>query len=192
MCDRQVALAADATIRSTVKAHNGIGFTPWPSQVNRLPMVLLRCCLVVPRWLPPCQARRGARPLKPVKGLYPTAEARGFYALPHNEYMTHRQWEARALELARCVLGRTRPNPAVGAVLVRDDTVVGEGATQPAGGPHAEIIALGTAGERARGATLYVTLEPCCHHGRTPHCTDAIRAAGVAEVRYAIGAPNPQ
>jgi len=106
--------------------------------------------------------------------------------------MTHRQWEARALELARSVLGRTRPNPAVGAVLVRDDTVVGEGATQPAGGPHAEIIALGTAGERARGATLYVTLEPCCHHGRTPPCTDAIRAAGVAEVRYAIGDPNPQ
>src|SRR5207237_3413512 len=112
--------------------------------------------------------------------------------LHHNEYMTDREWVARALELARSVLGRTRPNPAVGAVLVRDGTVVGEGATQPAGGPHAEIIALGTAGERARGATLYVTLEPCCHHGRTPPCTDAIRAAGVAEVRYAIGDPNPQ
>jgi diaminohydroxyphosphoribosylaminopyrimidine deaminase/5-amino-6-(5-phosphoribosylamino)uracil reductase len=106
--------------------------------------------------------------------------------------MAERQWEARALELARSVLGRTRPRPAVGAVLVRDDTVVGEGATQPPGGPHAEIMALRAAGERARGATLYVTLEPCCHHGRTPPCTDAIKAAGVAEVRYAIGDPNPQ
>src|SRR5437016_13422592 len=111
--------------------------------------------------------------------------------LQHNEYMTDRRWEARALELARSVLGRTRPNPAVGAVLVRDDTVVGEGATQPAGGPHAEIIALGAAGEEACGATRYVTLEPCCHHGRTPPCTDAIRAAGVAEVRYAVEDPNP-
>src|SRR5437588_2017174 len=104
--------------------------------------------------------------------------------------MTHRQWEVRALELARSVLGRTRPNPAVGAVLVRDGTVVGEGATRPPGGPHAEIIALRAAGERARGAILFVTLEPCCHHGRTPPCTDAIRAAGIRRVVVASDDPS--
>ena len=75
---------------------------------------------------------------------------------------------ARALQLARGVVGRTSPNPAVGAVLVRDGRVVGEGATHPPGGPHAEIVALRMAGAQARGATLYVTLEPCSHHGRTP------------------------
>ncbi len=98
---------------------------------------------------------------------------------------------ARALQLARRVLGRTSPNPAVGAVLVRDGVVVGEGATHPPGGPHAEIVALRAAGDRARGATLYVTLEPCSHHGRTPPCADALIAAGVAAVHYVIGDPNP-
>ncbi len=98
---------------------------------------------------------------------------------PPGEFM------ARALELARGVAGTTSPNPAVGAVVVRDGRIVGEGATRPPGGPHAEIVALETAGEAARGATLYVTLEPCCHQGRTPPCTDAIIRAGVAEVRFA-------
>ena len=99
---------------------------------------------------------------------------------------------ARALELARAVLGTTSPNPAVGAVVVRDGRIVGEGATQPPGGPHAEVMALRAAGEATRGATLYVTLEPCCTHGRTPPCTDAILAAGITEVVVATGDPDPR
>ncbi|MBI3968580.1 MAG: bifunctional diaminohydroxyphosphoribosylaminopyrimidine deaminase/5-amino-6-(5-phosphoribosylamino)uracil reductase RibD [Chloroflexi bacterium] len=97
----------------------------------------------------------------------------------------------RALALARLALGRTSPNPAVGAVVVCDDEVIGEGFTQPPGGPHAEVVALRQAGERARGATLYVTLEPCGHFGRTPPCSDAIVAAGIRRVHYAVADPNP-
>ena len=97
----------------------------------------------------------------------------------------------RALALAETVAGSTSPNPAVGAVLLRDGELVGEGATQPPGGPHAEIVALREAGPRARGATLYVTLEPCSHHGRTPPCADAIVQAGVREVHFAIPDPSP-
>ncbi|MCG0276914.1 MAG: bifunctional diaminohydroxyphosphoribosylaminopyrimidine deaminase/5-amino-6-(5-phosphoribosylamino)uracil reductase RibD [Thermanaeromonas sp.] len=98
----------------------------------------------------------------------------------------------RALELARQGLGRTRPNPAVGAVVVRDCKIVGEGYHQKAGTPHAEIHALKAAGEMARGATLYVTLEPCCHYGRTPPCTEAIKAAGIRKVVIAMPDPNPK
>lgn len=98
----------------------------------------------------------------------------------------------RAVELARMALGSVSPNPAVGAVLVKDGKVVGEGHTQPPGQDHAEIVALRQAGTKARGATLYVSLEPCNHHGRTPPCTEAIVRAGVAEVRFAITDPNPK
>ena len=98
----------------------------------------------------------------------------------------------RALELARGVLGAASPHPAVGCVVVRDGAIVGEGVTQPNGGDHAERVALAQAGERARGAVMYVTLEPCSHHGRTPPCTDAVIGAGVAEVRAAIQDPNPK
>lgn len=98
----------------------------------------------------------------------------------------------RALELARASVGETSPNPPVGAVIVMDGRIVGEGRTQPAGQAHAEVVALRQAGELARGATLYVTLEPCSHHGRTPPCTDAIIAAGVSEVRASMLDPNPQ
>jgi diaminohydroxyphosphoribosylaminopyrimidine deaminase/5-amino-6-(5-phosphoribosylamino)uracil reductase len=98
---------------------------------------------------------------------------------------------AYALALARQVLGTTSPNPAVGAVVVREGQVIGWGATQPPGGPHAERVALAQAGERARGATLYVTLEPCVHYGRTPPCVEAIIAAGIAEVHVAVLDPNP-
>ncbi len=98
---------------------------------------------------------------------------------------------AQALGLARQVLGTTSPNPAVGAVVVRAGKVVGFGATSPPGGPHAEVVALSRAGELARGATLYVTLEPCSHQGRTPPCTEAIIGAGVAEVHVATLDPNP-
>ena len=98
----------------------------------------------------------------------------------------------RALELAALGCGRTAPNPPVGAVVVRDGRIVGEGHHRAAGEAHAETVALTAAGPLARDATLYVTLEPCCHHGRTPPCTDAIIAMGVAEVRYAIADPDPR
>lgn len=102
------------------------------------------------------------------------------------------RWMARALELARRGYGLTAPNPMVGAVLVRDGQVVGEGTHLRAGGPHAEVAALAAAGARARGATCYVTLEPCAHHGRTPPCADALVAAGVARVVAAVEDPHPQ
>lgn len=98
----------------------------------------------------------------------------------------------RALELARAVKGRTSPNPAVGAVLVRDGEVVGEGATLPYGQPHAEPVALRAAGGRASGATMYVSLEPCSHWGRTPPCAGAIVDAGVRAVHLATLDPNPE
>jgi len=97
----------------------------------------------------------------------------------------------RALELAERGRGTTHPNPLVGAVLVRDGEIVGEGWHERAGGPHAEIVALRAAGERARGATLYVTLEPCSHHGRTPPCADAVIEAGVARVVAGSTDPTP-
>ncbi len=97
----------------------------------------------------------------------------------------------RALALARRGMGETRPNPPVGAVLVKDGVVVGEGFHPRAGGPHAEVVALEAAGERARGATLYVTLEPCNHQGRTPPCAPALVERGVSRVHYAIEDPNP-
>lgn len=91
----------------------------------------------------------------------------------------------RALTLAAQGLGRTAPNPAVGAVVVQAERIVGEGWHQAAGQPHAEVAALGAAGEQTRGATIYVTLEPCSHYGRTPPCTEALINAGVARVVYA-------
>ncbi|HEX6508798.1 MAG TPA: bifunctional diaminohydroxyphosphoribosylaminopyrimidine deaminase/5-amino-6-(5-phosphoribosylamino)uracil reductase RibD [Chloroflexota bacterium] len=97
----------------------------------------------------------------------------------------------RAIELARGVRGSTSPNPPVGAVVVRDGTIVGEGETRPAGGAHAEVVALREAANKAHGATLYVTLEPCSHWGRTPPCTDAIIQAGISEVHAATLDPNP-
>jgi diaminohydroxyphosphoribosylaminopyrimidine deaminase/5-amino-6-(5-phosphoribosylamino)uracil reductase len=97
-----------------------------------------------------------------------------------------------ALSLAARGLGNTWPNPAVGCVIVRDGEVVGRGWTAPGGRPHAETEALGRAGAAARGATAYVTLEPCCHWGRTPPCTDALIAAGVARVVVALRDPDPR
>ncbi len=101
------------------------------------------------------------------------------------------RWMRRAAELARQAWGLTSPNPLVGAVLLRDGEVVGEGYHHRAGQPHAEIEALRAAGDRARGATLYVTLEPCSTTGRTPPCTEAICAAGIARVVIGMIDPNP-
>lgn len=98
----------------------------------------------------------------------------------------------RALELAERARGLTSPNPMVGAVVVSDGAVVGEGFHRRAGAPHAEVEALEAAGERARGATLYVTLEPCMHHGRTPPCTPRVLAAGVARVVVGVADPDPR
>ncbi len=97
-----------------------------------------------------------------------------------------------ALGLATRGLGRVWPNPAVGCVLVKDGTVVGRGWTQAGGRPHAETEALGRAGAAARGATVYVTLEPCAHHGRTPPCADALVAAGIVRAVVAIVDPDPR
>ena len=94
-----------------------------------------------------------------------------------------------ALALARRHVGETWPNPSVGCVIVKDGRVVGRATTAPSGRPHAEPQALAMAGEQARGATAYVTLEPCCFHGRTPPCTEALIAAGIA--RVVIGARDP-
>jgi len=101
------------------------------------------------------------------------------------DYMEH------ALSLAKLALGHASPNPAVGAVVVKEGVIVGEGYTQPPGSHHAEVVALQQAGEKARGAAMYVTLEPCSYYGRTPPCTRAIAAAGIAEVRLSIVDPNP-
>jgi diaminohydroxyphosphoribosylaminopyrimidine deaminase / 5-amino-6-(5-phosphoribosylamino)uracil reductase len=98
----------------------------------------------------------------------------------------------RALELAERGRGTTHPNPIVGAVVVRDGEVVGEGWHEWKGEPHAEVVALQAAGQRARGATLYVTMEPCAHHGSTPPCTEAVLAAGVTRVVAASLDPNPE
>lgn len=112
--------------------------------------------------------------------------------LPSERDVLDAHYMARALELARKGLYSTHPNPRVGCVIVRDGQVVGEGWHVRAGEPHAEVHALRQAGELARGACAYVTLEPCSHHGRTPPCAEALVKAGVARVVAAMQDPNPQ
>src|SRR5437588_2800697 len=101
------------------------------------------------------------------------------------------RWMGRALELAERGRGWVEPNPLVGAVVVRDGVIVGEGWHEKFGGPHAEVNALAAVGAAARGATLYLTLEPCCHHGKTPPCTDAILRFGIKRVVVAMNDPFP-
>src|SRR5690625_1826347 len=105
---------------------------------------------------------------------------------------TDRQHMTRALQLAARGMYTTQPNPRVGCVIVRDGEAVGEGWHEWAGEPHAEVLALRAAGDKARGATAYVTLEPCSHHGRTPPCADALIEAGVARTVIAATDPNPR
>jgi diaminohydroxyphosphoribosylaminopyrimidine deaminase/5-amino-6-(5-phosphoribosylamino)uracil reductase len=102
------------------------------------------------------------------------------------------RYMALALDLARAATGQTSPNPLVGAVIVKDGAVIGMGAHLKAGEPHAEVHALRMAGEKAAGGTIYVTLEPCSHYGRTPPCADAVIAAGISRVVVATLDPNPQ
>jgi diaminohydroxyphosphoribosylaminopyrimidine deaminase / 5-amino-6-(5-phosphoribosylamino)uracil reductase len=97
----------------------------------------------------------------------------------------------KCLQLARRALGKTSPNPLVGGVIVKDGEIIGEGFHPRAGEPHAEVFALRAAGENARGATAYVSLEPCNHYGRTPPCTEALIAAGVTKVVVGMVDPNP-
>lgn len=106
--------------------------------------------------------------------------------------LTHQHFMQLALDLAQQGVGRTAPNPPVGAVIVNSGIVVGEGFHPQAGEPHAEIFALRRAGEKAQGAAMYVTLEPCSHHGKTPPCADALIAAGIESVYVGIVDPNPQ
>src|SRR5262249_5651326 len=115
----------------------------------------------------------------------------GAAPLPTDPALDQRFMEL-ALALGRRGLGNTWPNPAVGAVVVKDGLILGRGWTQPGGRPHAETEALKRAGRAARGATLYVTLEPCSHQGKTPPCVDAIIRAGIARVVSAIEDPNPE
>jgi len=112
--------------------------------------------------------------------------------LPPQQESLDLQAMRAALALARRGLGRVWPNPAVGCVIARDGRVVGRGWTQPGGRPHAEAEALARAGDRAQGATAYVTLEPCCHWGRTPPCADALIAAGLVRVVAALEDPDPR
>jgi diaminohydroxyphosphoribosylaminopyrimidine deaminase / 5-amino-6-(5-phosphoribosylamino)uracil reductase len=107
--------------------------------------------------------------------------------------VNHDEAMALAVAAGERVRGTTSPNPPVGCVILdADGVLVGEGATRPPGGAHAEVVALAQAGERARGGTAFVTLEPCAHHGRTPPCTGALLAAGVARVVHAVADPNPK
>ena len=109
-----------------------------------------------------------------------------------NDIERHAAYMSAALALGRRNLGRAAPNPAVGAIVARDGAIVGRGFTDEGGRPHAETLALAMAGQAARGATMYVTLEPCSHHGQTPPCVDAIIAAGVARVVTAMDDADPR
>lgn len=106
--------------------------------------------------------------------------------------LSEAQFLAQAIELGQLGLGLCAPNPAVGALIVKDGIIVGRGLTKPGGRPHAETVALKDAGDKARGATLFVSLEPCSHHGRTPPCTHAIIEAGIKRVVYAQRDPDPR
>ena len=106
--------------------------------------------------------------------------------------MNHESWMQQAIDLARAGLGGVNPNPLVGAVIVKDGQVIGRGFHRKYGGPHAEVEAIASCTESPRGATLYVTLEPCCHHGKTPPCTQAVLESGISTVVLGSLDPNPK
>jgi diaminohydroxyphosphoribosylaminopyrimidine deaminase / 5-amino-6-(5-phosphoribosylamino)uracil reductase len=135
------------------------------------------------------QARYSSTVMAPRSAIFMARRLSREAALAQNDDL---RFMNLALALGRRGLGRTWPNPAVGAVIVKDGVIVGRGWTQPGGRPHAEVEALRRAGEAARGATLYVTLEPCSHYGKSPPCADAIVAAGVSRVVSALEDPNPE
>src|SRR5437762_6240243 len=137
------------------------------------------------------QAGRGGRARRGSQGLRRRGLRRCPGACPRSGSVTPEALMRRALELAARGRGLTSPNPLVGAVVAHNGEIVGEGFHERAGGPHAEIVALEAAGARARGATLYVTLEPCNHIGRTPPCVPAIVASGVTHLVSAVADPNP-
>lgn len=113
-------------------------------------------------------------------------------AVGKGETVTDRFYMSRAIELARKGIGWTNPNPIVGAVIVKDGRIIGEGYHAKCGEYHAERNAIASLKESAKGATIYVTLEPCCHHGKTPPCTDAILEQGISRVVIGSRDPNPK
>ncbi len=135
---------------------------------------------------------RGGAKFKYLLTHNPGELSRGFFSVNERKEVVKEKLMARALELASRGMGYTSPNPMVGALVVKNGEVVGEGFHRRAGAPHAEIYALREAGERARGGDLYVNLEPCSHYGRTPPCTEAIIKAGIARVIIAMKDPNPK
>src|SRR5579859_2012223 len=135
------------------------------------------------------QARYSSAVMAPRSAIFMAPRLSREVALAQNDDL---RFMNLALALGRRTLGRTWPNPAVGAVIVKDGAIVGRGWTQPGGRPHAEVEALRRARDAARGATLYVTLEPCSHYGKSPPCADAIVAAGVERVVSALEDPNPE
>ncbi len=112
--------------------------------------------------------------------------------MPQIQPDSDKLWMVQALDLARRMRGHAWPNPPVGCVIVKDGVLIAQGATRPGGRPHAERVALDHAGAAAAGATLFVTLEPCCHHGKTPPCAEAIIEAGITRVVAALQDPDPR
>src|SRR5487761_548152 len=146
-----------------------------------------------PNWSAPGRRPRPAKSGRPAAKRGPAkSRPSGFPASDHMHPSELDGWHMRrALELAALGLGRAEPNPLVGCVIARGAEIIGEGWHRPYGGPYAEVEGLAVAGPRAAAATVYVTLEPCCHFGHTPPCTQALIAAGVRRVVAAMSAPFP-
>src|SRR5215813_11537525 len=169
--------------------------SPRSIAISARPPTSRRCWARSPRAVRATARRARPRPI-PSASRQPTGSTEPSMVRPEciPANAMDRRFMQLALQLARRMLGRTAPNPAVGAVIADETTgeVITRSWTQQGGRPHAEGFALGRAGARARGATMYVTLEPCSHHGRTPPCANAIAAAGIRRVVCAVQDPNPE